>query len=145
LGYFFDQWLNGSGIPEFKLEYTVFRQKDGYKVLGQVKQDLDLFKMPVEFQVQTDGDPEYARVEVVGESSEFEVKTERKPKSVVIDPRGKILRMSSDIRISVLVNRGEELANEGKYNDAIDQYQKAVDIDSHNSLALFRMGEALFN
>ena len=144
LGYFFDQWLNGSGIPEFKLEYTVFRQKDGYKVLGQVKQDLDLFKMPVEFQVQTDGDPEYARVEVVGESSEFEVKTERKPKLVVIDPREKILRMSSDIRIAVLVNRGEELANEGKYNDAIDQYQKAVDIDSHNSLALFRMGEALF-
>src|SRR3989449_601760 len=144
LGYFFDQWLNGSGIPEFKLEYTVFRQKDGYKVLGQVKQDLDLFKMPVEFQVQTDGDPEYARVEVVGESSEFEVKTERKPKFVVIDPREKILRMSSDIRIAVLVNRGEELANEGKYNDAIDQYQKAVDIDSHNSLALFRMGEALF-
>ncbi len=144
LGYFFDQWLNGSGIPEFKLEYTVFRQKDGYKVLGQVKQDLDLFKMPVEFQVQTDGDPEYARVEVVGESSEFEVKTERKPKLVVIDPREKILRMSSDIRIAVLVNRGEELANEGKYNDAIDQYQKAVDIDSRNSLALFRMGEALF-
>jgi len=144
LGYFFDQWLNGSGIPEFKLEYTIFRMKDGYKVLGQVKQDLDLFKMPVEFQVQTDGDPEYARVEVVGESSEFEVKTERKPKQVVIDPKGRILRMSGDIRINVLVNRGEEFASDGKYNDAIDQYQKAVDVDSHNSLALFRMGEALF-
>ena len=144
LAYFFDQWLNGSGVPEFKVEYTVFRMKDGYKVLGQVKQDLDLFKMPVEFQIQTDGDPEYARVEVVGESSEFEVKTERKPKSVVIDPREKILRMSPDIRIAVLINRGEELANESKYNDAIDQFQKAVDIDSHNSLALFRMGEALF-
>jgi aminopeptidase N len=144
LGYFFEQWLNGSGIPEFKLEYTVFRTKDGYKVLGQVKQDLDLFKMPVEFQVQTDGDPEYARVDVVGESSEFEVKTDRKPKSVAIDPKGRILRMAPDIRISVLVNRGEEFANDGKYNDAIDQYQKAVDIDAHNSLALFRMGEALF-
>ena len=144
LGYFFDQWLNGSGVPEFKMEYTVFRQKDGYKILGQVKQDLDLFKMPIEFQVQTDGDPEYARVEVVGESSEFEVKTERKPKAVLIDPREKILRISPDIRIAVLINRGEEFANEGKYNDAIDQYQKAVDIDSHNSLALFRMGEALF-
>src|SRR5207253_1686477 len=87
LGYFFDQWLNGSGVPEFKVAYTVFRMKDGYKVLGQVKQDLDLFKMPVEFQIQTDGDPEYARVDVVGESSEFEVKTERKPKGVAIDPK----------------------------------------------------------
>ena len=144
LGYFFDQWLNGSGVPEFKLEYTVFRMKDGYKVLGQVKQDLDLFRMPVEFQIQTDGDPEYARVDVVGPSSEFEAKTERKPKGVVIDPKERILRMSPDIRINVLVNRGEEFANDGKYNDAIDQYQKAVDIDAHNSLALFRMGEALF-
>jgi aminopeptidase N len=144
LGYFFDQWVNGSGVPEFKLEYTVFRMRDGYKVLGQVKQDLDLFKMPVEFQVQTDGDPEYARVDVVGPSSEFEVKTERKPKGVSIDPKERILRMAPDIRISVLVNRGEEFANDGKYNDAIDQFQKAVDVDSHNSLALFRMGEALF-
>jgi aminopeptidase N len=144
LGYFFDQWLNGSGVPEFKLEYTVFRMRDGYKVLGQVKQDLDLFKMPVEFQVQTDGDPEYARVDVVGPTSEFEVKTERKPKGVAIDPKERILRVAPDIRIAVLINRGEEFANDGKYNDAIDQYQKAVDIDSHNSLALFRMGEALF-
>src|SRR5439155_991981 len=109
---------------------------------GGLDKDSPDYRSLDEFQVQTDGDPEYARVEVVGESSEFEVKTERKPKLVVIDPREKILRMSSDIRIAVLVNRGEELANEGKYNDAIDQYQKAVDIDSHNSLALFRMGEA---
>ena len=41
--------------------------------MGQIKQDLDLFRMPVELQIQTDGEPEYARVEVVGESSEFDV------------------------------------------------------------------------
>ena len=52
--------------------------------------------------------------------------------------------MSGDLRVAVLVNRGEELANEGQYNSAIDEFQKAVDIDAHNSLALFRMGEALF-
>jgi aminopeptidase N len=144
LNYFFDQWLNGSGVPEFKIEYTVFRQKGGYMVQGTVKQDLDLFKMPVEFQVQTDGEPEYARVEVVGPSSEMDVKTERKPKAVLIDPREKILRMSGDLRVAVLVNRGEELSTEGQYNSAIDEFQRAVDIDAHNSLALFRMGEALF-
>src|SRR5207244_4604844 len=43
-----------------------------------------------------------------------------------------------------LVNRGEEFVNDAKYNDAIDEYQKAIDLDGHNSLALFRMGEALF-
>ena len=144
LNYFFDQWLNSSGVPELKQEYTVFRTKDGYKVVGQIRQDLDLFRMPVELQVQTDGDPEYARVDVQGEASDFDILVQRKPKSVVIDPREKLLRMSNDIRISVLVNRGEDLVAEGKYNEAIDQYQKAIDIDSHNSMALFRMGEALF-
>jgi aminopeptidase N len=144
LNYFFDQWLSSSGVPEFKQEYTVFRTKDGYKVVGQIRQDLDLFKMPVELQIQTDGDPEYARVEVSGEASDFDVLVQRKPKAVVIDPREKLLRMSNDIRIAVLVNRGEDLGAEGKYNEAIDEYQKAIDIDGHNSLALFRMGEALF-
>lgn len=144
LNYFFDQWLNSSGVPEFKQEYTVFRTKDGYKIMGQIKQDLDLFKMPVELQIQTDGEPEYARVVVAGESSDFDIVTQRKPKLVRIDPREKLLRMSNDIRVNVLVNRGEEFVNDGKYNDAINEYQKAIDIDGHNSLALFRMGEALF-
>jgi len=144
LNYFFDQWITGSGVPELKATWTIWRRRNGYSVDGQVKQDLDLFKMPVEFEAITDGDPEYARVEVVGESSELNMKTDRKPKSVLIDPREKVLRMSSDLRVAVLINRGEELSNEGQYNAAIDEFQKAVDVDAHNSLASFRMGEALF-
>jgi aminopeptidase N len=27
LGYFFIQWIESSGAPEFKLEYTIFRTK----------------------------------------------------------------------------------------------------------------------
>ena len=144
LNYFFEEWVNSTGVPEFKTDWVVNRVRNGYTVTGQIKQDLDLFKMPVELQIPTDGDPEYARVDVVGEASEFNVKTDRKAKTVVIDPREKILRMSNDIRVSVVINRGEEFANQGRYNDALDEFQKAVDIDAHNSLALFRMGEALF-
>jgi aminopeptidase N len=144
LTYFFDQWLNSSGVPEFEQEFTVFRTKDGYKVMGQIKQDLDLFKMPIELQIQTDGEPEYARVMVVGSTSDFDVATVRKPQNIVIDPRGRTLRMSKDLQVKVRINRGEELANDGEYNRAIDEYQSAIDLDQHNSLALFRMGEALF-
>lgn len=144
LGYFFEEWVSGSGVPEFKLDYTIYREKSGYKIDGTVKQDLDLFRMPVEFQVLTDGDPEYSRVDVVGESSDITVKTDRKPKSIVIDPKEKILHMSTDIKVAVIISRGEELSNEGQYNTAIDEYQKAIDLDSNNSLAMFRMGEALF-
>ncbi len=146
LTYFFEQWVNSTGAPEFKVEWTEYRQKNGYKIDGTVKQDLDLFKMPVEFQVVTDGDPEYARVEVVGESSDVTIMSDRKPKPpvVIIDPKERILRMSPDLRVAVVISRGEEFANEGQYNSAIDEFQKAIDIDGNNSLALFRMGEALF-
>src|SRR5262249_27470478 len=97
-----------------------------------------------ELQIQTDGDPEYKTVLVSGPSSEFDVKTERMAKDVVIDPRRKILRMSPDIRVSVLITRGEELAGDGRYNEGIDEYQMALDIAKNNSLAAFRMAEALF-
>jgi aminopeptidase N len=143
LGYFFEEWVSGSGVPEFKVDYTIYREKNGYKIDGTVKQDLDLFRMPVEFQVLTDGDPEFSRVDVAGESSDITVKTDRKPKSVVIDPKEKILHMSTDIKVSVVINRGEELSNEGQYNAAIDEFQRALDVDGNNSLAMFRMGEAL--
>jgi tetratricopeptide (TPR) repeat protein len=144
LNYFFDQWLNSTGVPEFQEEYTVFRRAEGYKVMGQIKQDLDLFRMPLELQVQTDGEPEYKRVEVSGQASDFDVMVDRKPKAVVVDPRKKVLRMSNDIRVAVLINRGEEFANDNEYNRAVDEYQKAIDIAGRNSLAMFRMGEALF-
>jgi tetratricopeptide (TPR) repeat protein len=52
--------------------------------------------------------------------------------------------MSPDIRVAVSINRGEEFMNDGRFNDAIDQFQDAIDRDANNSLASFRMGEALF-
>jgi tetratricopeptide (TPR) repeat protein len=81
---------------------------------------------------------------VARQSSDFSVITERKPKEILIDPRKKILRLSPDIRVAVSINRGEEFMNEGRFNDAIDQFQDAVDLDARSSLAAFRMGEALF-
>ena len=144
LTYFFDQWLNSSGVPEFTREYTVFRLRDGYKVMGQINQDLDLFRMPVEVEVLTDGEPEYHRVWVSGPSSDFDLITERKPRGIVLDPNRRMLRLSDDMKVSVHISRGQDLAEAGNYNEAIDEFQAAVDLDRLSSEAFFRMGEALF-
>ena len=64
--YFFIQWIESSGAPEFKLEYTVFRTQKGFRVMGKIAQDLDTFRMPVELKIETEGNPEEKRVEVVG-------------------------------------------------------------------------------
>src|SRR5204863_4785882 len=83
LGYFFIQWIESSGAPEFKLEYTVLRTQKGFRVMGKISQDLDTFRMPVDLKIETEGNPEEKRVEVVGTSSEFSVDTFGKPKNIV--------------------------------------------------------------
>ena len=144
LTYFFDQWINSSGIPEFDRDYTVFRVRDGYKIMGQITQDLDLFRMPIEIEVRTDGEPENHRTWVSGPSSDLDLITERKPGAIVIDPNMRVLRLSPEIRVKVHISRGEDLAEVESFNQAIDEYQAAIDEDRLSSLAFFRMGEALF-
>ena len=39
--------------------------------MGKIAQDLDTFRMPVDLKIETEGNPEEKRVEVVGTSSEF--------------------------------------------------------------------------
>ena len=50
--------------------------------MGKIAQDLDTFRMPVDLKIETEGNPEEKRVEVVGTSSEFTVDTFGKPKNV---------------------------------------------------------------
>jgi hypothetical protein len=146
MAYFFDQWVNSSGVPQLDASYQVLRIKNGYTINGEIKQDLDLFRMPVELVIQTDDEPEYKRVDVVGPNSDFSVNTLRKPKpgGINIDPRKQILRMSPDIRVAVMINRGEEAAGELRFNDAVDAYQQALELQGTSSLASFRMAEARF-
>ncbi|HWG86417.1 MAG TPA: M1 family aminopeptidase, partial [Candidatus Acidoferrales bacterium] len=66
---FFTQWVNGTGAPEFKMKYTVYRVKKGFRVVGEITQDLDLFRMPLELKVDTDGQSEMKRIDVVGTES----------------------------------------------------------------------------
>ena len=49
-----------------------------------------------------------------------------------------------DAEVTAIIHRGEELNHQGKYNDAIIEFKKALDIDKHSSHALFRMAEAQF-
>jgi len=144
LGYFFIQWIESSGAPEFKLEYTIFRTQKGFRVMGKISQDLDTFRMPVDLKIETEGDPETRRVEVVGTSSEFSVDTFGKPKSVVIDPGNHVLRYSPDVRVAVAIRRGEQFAQLSEFSDALKEYQKALETQRNSSLALYRIAEIAF-
>jgi TPR repeat len=143
---FFSQWLNSTGVPEFTLEYIVYRTPKGFKVVGKVHQDLDTFRMPVEVRVDTEGNPEFKRILVTGTTSDFQIDTFGRPKSngIAIDPNNNLLKSSPRLRVRASVARGESLAQVGKYYEAIQEYQRALDVQPTNSLAHFRMGEAMF-
>lgn len=138
---FFIQWIESSGAPEFKMEYTVFRTQKGFRVMGKIAQDLDTFRMPVDIKIETEGNPEEKRIEVVGTSSEFTVDTFGKPKTVTIDPTGRVLRFTKPMRVAVAIRRGEQFAEVGEFGDALKEYQKALDVTRGSSLAHYRVGE----
>ncbi|MFZ0411401.1 MAG: tetratricopeptide repeat protein [Candidatus Acidiferrales bacterium] len=143
---FYSQWLNSTGVPEFKLDYIIYRTPKGFKVVGKVRQDLDTFRMPVQIRVDTEGNPETKTVLVLGQSTEFEIDTfgRPKPNGITIDPGNNMLKSSPHLRVRAAVARGESLAQLGKYYEAMQQYQRALDLQPNNSLALFRTAEALF-
>jgi aminopeptidase N/predicted negative regulator of RcsB-dependent stress response len=143
---FYSQWLNSTGVPEFALQYIVYRTPKGFKVVGKIRQDLDTFRMPVEVKIDTEGNPELKKVLVTGTTSEFDIDTfgRPKPNGITIDPNNKLLKSSPRLRVRATVARGESLASVGKYYEAIQEYQRALDVQPTNSLAHFRMAEAMF-
>jgi aminopeptidase N len=144
LRYFFIQWLESTGSPEFKLSYTVFRTQKGFRVVGKVSQDMDTFRMPVDLRIETEGNPEDKKVEVVGTSSEFSIDTFGRPRLVTLDPNHKILRFDSSMRVAVAIRRGEQFVQVGDFSNALRSYQKALDVNKNSSLAHYRIGELFF-
>jgi aminopeptidase N len=143
---FFAQWLNSTGVPDFTIEYVVYRTHQGFRVVGKLKQPLDTFRMPVDLRIDTEGNPELKTIDAVGTESEFTVESFGRPKpgGIKIDPNNVILKGSSTLRARAAIARGEELAEQGRYYDAIGQYQRALSIQPNRPLANFRMGEAFF-
>ena len=146
LNFFFVNWIESSGAPEFKLEYTVFRTQKGFRVVGKISQDLDTFSMPVTVHIETEGNPEEKVVQVVGTSSEFSIDTFGKPRpgGVTLDAKTQVLRFDNAMRVAVAIRRGEQFAEVSEFGEALKEYQKALDVTRNSSLAHYRIGELYF-
>jgi hypothetical protein len=146
LGWFFTEWIESSGAPQFKMEWTIFRtqKSPGFRIMGKITQDLDLFRMPIEMKVETEGNPESKKVEVVGTSSEFAIETFGKPKNVTLDPNEQVLHYDDTMRVAVAIKRGEQFQQVGDYSESLKEYQKALEVTRNSSLAHYRIGELFF-
>jgi aminopeptidase N len=153
LTWFFTQWLNSTGAPEFKTKYTVYRLGNkcppaqrcaGFRIVGQITQDLDLFRMPVELKVDTDGNTEEKRIDVVGTDSAFTLETFGKPRRISIDPDNRVLKNSPDVKLRASIQRGQALVQQGDMAGALSEFNKALDVNKNSSLAHYRIAEVFF-
>jgi tetratricopeptide (TPR) repeat protein len=144
---FFSQWIDGTGAPKFTNKYAVYRlgNKKGFRTIGEIGQDLDLFRMPVELRVETDGKTEVQKVEVVGTSSQFVADTFGRPRRITIDPDNWVLKSTPDLQVRIAILKGQQLVAQGDLTSALAEYQKALEANPQSSLASYRIGELLFS
>lgn len=145
LRYFFAQWVDSTGVPQFKRTWAVYRTQKGYQVIGKITQDLDIFRMPVEVRVYSEGrKPANERVDMVGTTADFTINTVTRPTRVAVDPASRILKYDDRIKVDVEMAKGDQLVQQQAYLEAVDQYRKVLEINKNSSLAHYRIGETLF-
>jgi aminopeptidase N len=144
---FFAQWLDGTGAPTFTNKYAVYRlgNNKGFRTIGEIQQDLDLFNMPVDLRVETDGKTENKRISVVGTDSQYVVDTFGRPRKVQIDPDDWVLKNSPSMQVRISILKGQQLVAQGDISGALTEYQKALQANPQSSLASYRVAEIFFN
>ena len=107
---FFSQWLDGTGAPEYTDNYSVFRLggDKGFRTVGSVAQDLDLFSMPVELRIETEGKTVNRRVDVSGSETPYSIETFGRPTKIILDPDNWLLKSSPEltVRTDILLGLG---------------------------------------
>jgi len=143
---FFAQWIDGTGAPRFANKYSVYRlgNAKGFRTIGEIDQDLDLFRMPVELRIETDGKTENKRIEVVGTQTQYVFDTFGRPRRIAIDPQDWVLKTTPDLQVRVAILKGQQLVAQGDLTSALTEYQKALEANPLSSLASYRIGELLF-
>jgi tetratricopeptide (TPR) repeat protein len=142
---FFGQWVDSTGVPEFRVEYLILRTRDGkFKVRGTLKQNFDLFDMPVEIMVRAEGQNKTETIPLKGTEATFDPTLDTAPIEVVVDPNTKILHVSDNIRQNVIVRRGIEHLKNREYPEAEREFRTAIELDPQNSWAHYNLGFLYF-
>ncbi len=141
--YFFARWVEGTGAPEFTAEYLIIRTRGGkFVARGTVKHNYDNLRLPVDVQLRSEGEAGLKTVtlDMQDSSADFNIESDGKPLSVVIDPNYKLLRISPELRVSSIARRGIEQFKEGNYVEAQAQFEAALKLDRSNSWIYYHLG-----
>ena len=143
--YFFAQWVEGTGVPEFTVDYQIIRTRTGkFRTRGTLRQNFENLNMPVELTLHSEGDSQTKILYLAGTSEDFDFESKGQPVSAEVDPNDKILRMSDDLKISIVARRGIELFKEGQYAEAQQQLESALKLDRNNAWVYYNLGLVYF-
>jgi tetratricopeptide (TPR) repeat protein len=145
LTYFFAQWVDSTGVPQFHRTWAIYKTQTGYQVVGKLQQDLDIFRMPVEIRVYVRGGPDVNdKLLMEGTAANFTINTQAQPVQVVVDPASDILKYTNKTRMEVEMASANQLTQATEFFAAIDQYRKVLAQNQNDSLAHYRIGDILF-
>lgn len=147
LEWFFKEWVYSPGHPVFEVSWSF--NPDLSTIVLTIKQtqknekDVPIFRMPVEIVWMVDGKIERKRVEITGKEHTFYLPAKKRPKCVLFDPEGWILKVlkfkkEKDELIYQLKNAPyilgrieacEELSKIIHDNEVVDELGKALKSD----------------
>jgi len=95
MDWFFDEWVRGTGIPHYRVEFTVHREEDGYSVRGKLFQtDVPhwfLASVPLFATGGTGGRWFLGQVVAAGPETSFHFHASSAPRKILIDPQMTLL------------------------------------------------------
>ena len=143
--YFFAQWVEGTGVPEFSVDYQIIRTRAGkFRTRGTVRQNFENLHLPVELTLHSEGDSQTKILYLDGRSEDFDFESNGQPINAEVDPNDKILRISDELKVSIVARRGIELFKEGQYAEAQQQLEAALKLDRNNAWIYYNLGLVYF-
>ena len=95
LEWFFEQWEKTTGLPHLRLDEVMLEKKqNSWKINGKLIQSSNsLFKLPVEFSIETEEGTELHTIWQRDRVTSFEFQTENKPIELKVDANNDILKL----------------------------------------------------
>jgi tetratricopeptide (TPR) repeat protein len=136
LTWFFDQWVYGTGIPDYRLEYEIAStDAEECEITVSIDQSQAQFRMPLEVVALKDRSSETFQKFVEHKRSSFRFNLPYKPDKILLDPEFKVLRWDDRIKVWVYAANGRKLLANRQYKEGEIFLDKALELNPQSTWA----------
>jgi aminopeptidase N len=145
LTWFFDQWVYGTGIPDYTLEYSIAPTEAGeFEITVNIDQSQAKFRMPIEVVALKDQSSQVFQKFVGHKMSSFRFKVAYQPDELLLDPEFKVLRWDDSIRVWIYAAKGRKLLAERHYEEGEIFLDKALELNPKSTWAATEKANAAY-